>query len=174
MDHWRYQHKRIEQIQANNDDIIFCFSCNSISDTDGRCLTSVMDHLSLFLHFHSICVSGLDPDRVILGYMMSCILWFDLSLPMPWQLVNSLPNLVGDDWLSLFQVTEQFIFLSDGLKWLTPYITRRPTQWPHVSYHCIGHWPTPWPYDCMTWPHDQLQRQSPRKNHMTDPNTTRQ
>ena len=63
------------------------------------------------------------------------------------------------DWL--FQVTEQFIFLSDGLKWLTPYITRRPTKWPHVSYHCIGHWPltnpldrpmTLWLHDMTSWP----------------------
>ena len=101
---------------------------------------------------------------------MSCILWFDLSLKLPWQLVNSLPNLVGDDWLTVsghraIHILEWWLEVTDTIY--------NPTTDPMTACELPLHWsltidqppwPTPWPYDCMTWPHDQLQRQSPRKN----------
>ena len=85
---------------------------------------------------------------------MSCILWFDLSLPMPWQLVNSLPNLVGDDWLTVsghraIHILEWWLEVTDTIN--------NPTTDPMTACSLPLHWSltnpmTLWLHDMTSWP----------------------
>ena len=101
---------------------------------------------------------------------MSCILWFDLSLKLPWQLVNSLPNLVGDDWLTVsghraIHILEWWLEVTDTIY--------NPTTDPMTACELPLHWSLtidqpPWPtHDSMTAWHDLMTNSNDRAHEKT-------